>query len=255
MLLSLNCDLRQTHHRMIPFAQGLLVYRHYRAGLNMIPLLEQYRAYPDDYFLLPIAMGALAGQLTNIDGVTGATSMGFHSFPFVLEHDPRSGDYGLGFFGHTYESGAYLVRHPDAAVGFVCFLCNLLNVSGTTAATFAPTDAYRSRVYVEPLGLHLVAQAGFFAQVALDLGAATCVVTFQPVASWPPSTELEAGPAYSFIRMQLKKTTSDSIRPGSSFQVVDSGSGQVAPLVRNAYQISPPTGTTGAAQVIISWSA
>ena len=30
---------------------------------------------------------------------SGSVSMGFHSFPFVLEFDPRSGDYGLGFFG------------------------------------------------------------------------------------------------------------------------------------------------------------
>ena len=34
---------------------------HYRAGLNMIPLLEAFRADPTDHLLLEIAMGALAG--------------------------------------------------------------------------------------------------------------------------------------------------------------------------------------------------
>jgi hypothetical protein len=40
---------------------------HRRSGLNMIPLLEWHRANPDDFFLLEVEMGAIAGQLTNID--------------------------------------------------------------------------------------------------------------------------------------------------------------------------------------------
>ena len=47
---------------------------HYRSGLNMIPLMEWYRTHPDELFLLEIAMGAISGQLTNIDE-DGATSM------------------------------------------------------------------------------------------------------------------------------------------------------------------------------------
>ena len=47
---------------------------HYRAGLNAIPLLEWYRQNPDDVFLLEPGLGAVAGQMSNIDE-RGAPSM------------------------------------------------------------------------------------------------------------------------------------------------------------------------------------
>ena len=229
------------------------VLMHYRAGLNMIPLLEHYRAFPDDYFLLPIAMGAITGQLTNIDPATGATSMGFHSFPFILEHDPRSGDYGLGFFGLSTESGAYLVRHPNPAVGWACFLCNL-QFSSNQTASFVPLDPYKVRVYLEPLGLHLVAQSGYFSQLSLDLTAAKrCTITFLPAAApIPASTQTAAVAArpYSFIRLQVTKAS--SFRPGSGFQVLD-GAGQPVPVVRGAYQVTPAADDTQPTTVTLTW--
>ena len=51
---------------------------HYRSGLNMIPLIEWYRQHPDDHFALEVAMGALTGQMANIDK-DGAPSMMFHA--------------------------------------------------------------------------------------------------------------------------------------------------------------------------------
>ena len=50
---------------------------HYRSGLNAIPLLEWYRKNPDDFFLLEPALGAVAGQMSNIDE-RGAPSMMLH---------------------------------------------------------------------------------------------------------------------------------------------------------------------------------
>ena len=38
--------------------------------------------------------------------------MMFHAVPHLLDFDPHSGDYGLGFFGNALESGAYYVRDP-----------------------------------------------------------------------------------------------------------------------------------------------
>jgi len=103
---------------------------HYRSGLNMIPLIEWYRANPDEYFLLEIAMGAQAGQLANIDA-SGAPSMMLHMLPHVLDYDPHSGDFGLGFFGHTLEAGAYLVQSPE--LGNICFLCDIVHSMATRA--------------------------------------------------------------------------------------------------------------------------
>ena len=50
-------------------------------------LVSRYRLHPDDFDLLEIAIGAIAGQMTNIDA-TGAPGMLYNTFPHVQEHDP-----------------------------------------------------------------------------------------------------------------------------------------------------------------------
>ena len=72
--------------------------------------------------------------------------------PHILDYDPHSGDYGLGFFGCSVGSAAFYVQHPK--LGALCYLCNLK--SGADSLSITPVDAYRRRVYLEPLGLHLV---------------------------------------------------------------------------------------------------
>ena len=54
-------------------------------------------------YLLEIALGAQAGTLLNVDGASGAPGMMLHMQPHVLDYDPHSGDFGLGFFGHSLE--------------------------------------------------------------------------------------------------------------------------------------------------------
>ena len=38
-----------------------------RSGLNQIPLIEWFRRHPDDLSCLEVAVGAMSGQLANID--------------------------------------------------------------------------------------------------------------------------------------------------------------------------------------------
>merc|ERR1712048_1421268 len=128
-------------------------------------------------FLLEVAMGAQAGQLANIDE-SGAPSMMLHMLPHVLDFDPHSGDFGLGFFGHTLEAGSYLVHHPT--FGFICFQCDISakRDADDSALTFVPRDSYRQRAYLEPLGVYLQLDTGTFKAVSLDLGSRTVVVEF-----------------------------------------------------------------------------
>jgi len=137
---------------------------HYRAGLNSIPLIERYRSHPDELYLLEVAMGGITGVLGNIDA-TGAPSMAFHLYPFVLAYDPRSGDHGLGFFGHALNVGAYVVRHPR--LGTLCYLCDLVMSTAGPAAievdeayTVTLHDSFRRRVYLAEIGLWLVLRTG-----------------------------------------------------------------------------------------------
>lgn len=204
---------------------------HYRSGLNQIPLIEWYRANPDDLLLLRIAMGAQAGQLTNVDSETGAPSMMLHMLPHVLEFDPHSGDYGLGFFGISLETGSYFV--DDADMGELCFQCELAASSTsaalatTTAAasapttttttsstsvtptTFSPTDAYRQRSFIEPLALYLEADAGRFKTISIDAKAKRVTIQFEP----------EPKVSRTFENRRLRLTKTSDARPGSGFKV------------------------------------
>merc|ERR1711957_831850 len=179
---------------------------HYRSGLNMIPLIEWYRAHPDDFHLLEVSMGALAGQLANIDEL-GAPSMMMHMLPHVLEFDPRSGDFGLGFFGHTLETGAYFVEHP--VNGPLCFQCNL-DQDENRRAVITPRDSYRQRVYLEPLGLYLQSDAGTIARVDWMQPS----VDFAIVVYFAESPK---GETFTTRRLRVDKVSTD--RPGGAFEV------------------------------------
>lgn len=218
---------------------------HYRTGLNMIPLIEWYRANPDDFFLLEVAMGAQAGQMTNIDD-NGAPSMMLHMEPHILDFDPHSGDFGLGFFGHTLEAGSYWVQHN--VFGDLCFLCNIIQGSddlelghghenNNNSVILVPVDSYRQRFFLEPLALYLQADTGTFYSIAVDLTARRIEVIFVPVIS----------NNFSIRRLRVDKQSNS--RPGKKFNVIASDSSKTFPYRRNAYEI--PVAIT---KVVVVWS-
>jgi hypothetical protein len=139
--------------------------QHYRAGLNSIPVIERFRQYPNETFLLETAMGALTGTLCNIDS-TGAPSMGFHTHPFIMNYDPNSGDYGLAFFGQSLTTGSYLINHPD--LGWTCYLCDISS-SSASVVTFTPRDPFHRRAYFASVGLWVISLAGEFTSATIDL--------------------------------------------------------------------------------------
>lgn len=204
---------------------------HYRAGLNSIPLLEFYRRDPDDYnaiMLLEIGLGAQAGTLMSIDSDTGEPSMALHMLPHILDYDPHSGDFGLGFFGHSLEAASYVVFDNKSFDGlglWMCYLCNYieerprrLDESLSTAEalnygpfSISPVDSYRSKVFLEPLGLYINMDTGKIKRVDIDLRRRTIMVHF----------DLKNARTYNTIRMRLEKTCSSKIRPGVNFSPKD----------------------------------
>ncbi|XP_065177352.1 uncharacterized protein LOC135808135 [Sycon ciliatum] len=213
---------------------------HYRAGLNMIPLIEWYRLHPDELFLLEIAMGAISGQMGNIDE-SGAPSMMWHAFPYVMDYDPHSGDFGLGFFGHSLESGLYYVE--DKSLGTLCYLCDV-SVSGNKdgdgagngTVSILPRDSYHINAFLEPVALYIQAEAGTIASLSVNLQKRMATVQFT-------ESSAEVHNMFSMFRLKLTKTSKD--RPGSGFAV------DGAELVRGAFAIKPSSGTTTAT---ITWS-
>lgn len=206
---------------------------HYRAGLNMIPCVEAYRAAPDEanLVLLEIAAGALGGALASIDE-RGAPSLMFHASPFVLDHDPHSGDFGLGFFGHALQAGAFVVRHSTA--GWLCYFCDIAPPNRTSAVVRAePRDSVRRRVYVQPLGLQLEAMAGRIRAVAFDLRARWLRVELEP----PIAEARAAGGGAPFTTYALRVAKEGAHLPGAGLKV---DSPADARLVRGVYHFKPP---------------
>ena len=197
---------------------------HYRAGLNSIPLLEWYRRNPDELFVLEVGLGANAGTLMNIDE-RGAPSMMLHMLPHVMEYDPRSGDYGLGFFGHALEAGAYVVHDGGR---WLCYLCDFLAAPGADVAApvaLAPRDSFMQRVFIEPLALYVVLDGtGAFAGLRVDIGAGRIEVAFADGAG--------AARTFSTRRLRLEKTA--PVRPGANFTLEGRPR---AGLVRGAFEI------------------
>ena len=221
--------------------------QHYRAGLNAIVTAEAYQANPDDTLLLDISVGAQMGQLTNI-APDGSVSMGFHTFPFALEFDPRSGDYGLGFTGHTLEVAAVLVtdRVSGAVTPWKCYMCNVLGNSSTTAVSFQLSDSYHVRTYLEPLGTLITALSGTLESLSIDFAGRRANITFEAYSGADPVP-------FAALYLRIEKKTPTGRRPGSAF-LLTSDAGVPFPLVRGAYEIAPLNGGLSPTNVVLTWS-
>lgn len=157
---------------------------HYGSGLNAIPLLSEYRDHPDDLYLLRVGYGGTMGALTDIDR-DGFASAAFHAFPDMLKLDPYSGDYGPNFFGYAWNTATYVVNSPQ--FGWIAFGGNLKSDDG--GVKVMPLDAYRSRVYLAPLGLWLTLDAGRFESVEIVKGNAVRI-ELAPATEFTPIVRL-----------------------------------------------------------------
>jgi hypothetical protein len=196
---------------------------HYGSSLNAIPVLTEFRDHPDDFHLLRIGYAGMMGSLSNIDQ-DGFPSMAFHTFPDTLKWDGVTGDYGLNFFGHAYNSGTYLINHPD--FGWQAFGGNLSTSGNTISVT--PVDSMRRRFYVAPAGLWLTLDAGQFQKVDFDAQTHAVQVTLAPATSITPVARLriEQPAAVSGIGSYAPSTTltqergAFAVNLGSSITVV-----------------------------------
>jgi len=136
---------------------------HYGSSMNAIPVLTEYRAHPDDLYLLRVGYGGTMGTLTDIDQ-EGFASAAFHSFPDMLKPDPITGDFGPNFFGHVWNTATYITH--DSTFGWLTFGGNLKESNGKVVVT--PLDSYRSRVYIATLGLWLTLDSGKLDAVEVD---------------------------------------------------------------------------------------
>ena len=129
---------------------------------------------------------------------TGVASMAWHGDPASLSRDPFDFDFGIGFFGHSTNSGSFLVNRTAAGPPYDCYMCNAfpsqmspirstetrsstgtMDVVHTDAGpiTIVPVDSFGRRVYLGPIGLELIARSGRFHEVVFDYSARTATAT------------------------------------------------------------------------------
>ena len=192
---------------------------------------------------------------------SGATSMFYHAYPWVMDFDPHSGDYGLGFFGNALESGAYYVEH--SRLGPLCFLCTATTNKTTGTSTIVPEDAYHRRVFVQPLGLYLVASAGTIARVEVHsaqhpLPSGRQQLQLQPqqpqaVSLFFNATEFGETP-WTKLRLTVEKPSLRSNSTSSSGCVVTHGGEKVAPVATdvNTFAFLPAAAAAQQTEVLIA---
>ena len=165
-------------------------------------------------------------------------------------------------------------------LGFLCFFCDLdskqnQNKDENTAAAVAaaaatsttdsdwtfslvPRDSYRRRVYIAPLGLHLVSDAGTIANITMAANIkppAACTSAPALIGTGAPTVSVssllvtyDAVGSQPLTKFRLRLVDRTCKGNSRRFSVKD------ASLSRGSYLITPAS-TSGAATVQIVWTA
>lgn len=180
---------------------------HYGSGLNAIPVLQEYRENPDDFYLLLVGYGGAMGALSNINQ-EGFASAAFHSYPSTLKWDGINGDYGSHFFGYAVNTATYIINHP--VFGWQAFGGNVEVTDRQVQVT--PLDSLRQRVYIAPLGLWLTLDAGTFSEIVIDNRKKTCRLALSPASSYTPK-------AYLRIEQPARRDDIGVYQPTTSYNI------------------------------------
>lgn len=175
---------------------------HYGSALNAVPLFSAFRQNPSDLHLLRVAYGGMMGPITDIDQ-NGATSTGFHAWPDMMKWDAYSGDFGMGFFGHAYATGTYVVKDPT--FGWLGFGGDVDAVSDTVtiaprggarmhlssdAVRIVPNDGARTRLFIAPAGIWITLEAGKIAYAFYDTATGTVRLMLDPSTAYTPNARI-----------------------------------------------------------------
>ena len=172
--------------------------------------------------------------------------------------------------------------HGELGMGWLCFLCNLRLVEDASSAAdgphvdvpvtapgqlgsaaglnevvvISPKDSYHKRVYLQPLGLYLHAEAGSIAQVVLDMRQQSLNVSITALGEQLASR----------VRVRADVAAEQSQEAGLLVQAVQHGPCcDIAPacmattvaLVRGSFEVEPCNAQglhTSQPWLILKWS-
>ncbi|MFC0268745.1 DUF5695 domain-containing protein [Kushneria aurantia] len=191
---------------------------HYGSALNAVPLLDAFRRDPSDFHLLRVGYGGMMGPMASIHR-NGFTSTAFHAWPDMMKWDPYSGDYGMGFFGHAYAIGTYVVNHPT--FGWLA-LGGELQASADSIRV-VPLEEAQKRLFIAPAGQWITLQAGRIQSATYQSTSGDITLTLAPADDFT-----------STARVFLQATTDDA----SALRVAD------AVFERGGYSVPLSRGET-----------
>lgn len=148
---------------------------HYGSALNAIPVLTEYRAHPDDLYLLRVGHAGMMGALANVTQ-DGFAPGAFHSYPSTLANDGISGDYGSGFYGYAVNSGTYIIRHPE--FGWLAFSGRVDEKNAKIHVDI--TTASKGRIFLAEEKVWLTADAGTMETLVYDTNSREIEIAIQP---------------------------------------------------------------------------
>ena len=155
---------------------------HYGSSLNAIPVLEAFRRNPSDLHLLRTGYAGMQQLIANIDD-EGFASGNFDADPAILAFDPFSSDYGVGFYGYAHNAGTYIVRHP--IFGWLA-LGGEMRTLAHDEIEVMPRDGFRQRVFIAPLQLWIILDAGTIQSVRFNPNNKTARVVLSPSTATTP---------------------------------------------------------------------
>jgi hypothetical protein len=179
---------------------------HYGSSLNAIPLLAEYREHPDDFYLLRVGYAGTMGTISDIDE-EGFLAAAFHAFPDALKPDGITGDDGPNLFGHAWNTGTYVVDHPE--FGWMAFGGNT-RVDGDIVKV-TPLDSFRMRVYLASRGVWLTLDAGQFEEVEVNSKTGAVRLGFSHATEFLHAARLR-------IEHPAKRDGAADYRPATSYQ-------------------------------------
>jgi hypothetical protein len=125
--------------------------------------------------------------------------MGWHADNERLFRDAYSGDFGVGFYGYEKNAGAFLSCSADA--GWLCIGCDaeveegqaksvaaadvMARCGGAVRLRVTPRDAFRRRLYLQPLGLLLQLDGSVVDEARVRLSGGACRASLTVQASPP----------------------------------------------------------------------
>lgn len=158
---------------------------HYGSALNAIPVLEQFKKTPDDFYLLKVGYGGLLGGISNITQ-DGFGPSAFHSYPETLRIDYLSGDYGSGFFGYAVNTATFITNEKD--LGWLAFGGNLKEKGDEVEVEI--TTAAKSKIFIAPKKIWLTLDAGTFKKVSYNTKTGAVKITLDPKTAYTPNAYL-----------------------------------------------------------------